>query len=196
MEMTSADKDRTIITHLAAKQRELQAGCECGGSGEVNCKFVSLHDIDGKHAYYAPDGYQGECGSLKICLDCNGTWKIPCSTCAPIRELELCWHESMEKRMYTCKHCGVHPLDQFPHPNFTTALHGTKWLLRHYLEVLGMWEEFVEWHDRNTHANISHPLAKAYTWKNISQPAIHASADILTDGLLLRDAVYAWMEVE
>ena len=143
-------KDRAIITALAAKQRELQAGCECGGSGKVEVKRD-----EHLNAFDPVNINRDKLAPINI-----GPYLIPCPTCAEIRELG-------------------NVLKVFSVPlaspiGFTTALHGTKWLLRHYLEVLGMWDKFLDWLRVNLFEN--------------------KYADILTDGLLLRDAVYAWME--
>ena len=112
--------DQQIIQALAKVREGRLALCECGGKGYVRPDNTGLAPWD--------DEWRD---------------KIPCPKCAPMRELELCWHESMEKRMYTCKHCKAHPLDQFPNPRLTTHQHGSKLWITHVLDVLGLLDEFL-----------------------------------------------------
>jgi len=134
----------------------------------------------------------------------------PCEKCAPIRELELCWHEKwhyvdmLENNgsMWKCEQCGWEVLTyqdpntfKYPVPDLTTKLHtsddGTVWYVCHVMEVLGLWERFVlnlnfkiaqeDWGEENPTSFIIDKIDKKI-------------ADILTNGTRLRDAALAFME--
>lgn len=166
----------------------LMDGCECGGSG----------------TYLVNRGHH------------EHERLIDCEKCAPIRELELCWHETIVTHHLptgdrlgewenhwkcSCGKTGVSLGDYSAgdyvanhnalcNPNLTTALHGTVWYLRHVLEVLGLWYEFVtDTKHRDEIVEIDAIYHGNKVWGTM--PKMY---DILTNGTHLRDAVLSFME--
>jgi hypothetical protein len=125
------NKSKRIMEALAKIQGEAKKSCECGGSGK-------------KKHYYSGD-----------------VWKvIPCPKCADIRALDLCCHErtiemieqwSIGGTIPSCPVCGLSEMEYKGVPDLTTALHGSIWLVRHWMEVLGVWGQagqagtFIDW---------------------------------------------------
>lgn len=150
---------KQLIEHFANVQQELLENCECGGA----CKYIQktwdswhgAYEHDCQHPRVEEEEFD-DCGAY-----CDGYTPIPCPTCAEIRELELCWHESIGyDNMWSygsvCRHCGIsnsemikmpdkvgHYPQKYPNPDLTTAMHGSKLLVVHIMTVLNLLDDFL-----------------------------------------------------
>lgn len=180
------NKSQDIINWLD-QTRKAMAPCEdCGGSGERRSCITMTCPVDGT---VAPPEY----GCKHLDAKCfHGQRYHICPTCAEIRGLDLCWHETdsgLHATMHTphkCKHCGQKYLDN---PDLTTHMHGSKLWIVHAMQVLGLWDEFVEWHDLKCFAKLR--MKGDWCVADFSLRA-RASADILTDGKHLVDALHSF----
>jgi len=185
--------DRKLIQAFQKYAQELKDGCSC------NDGWLPIEKIKGTQV---PERAIPE----------------QCEKCAPIRELELCWHETIVTRRlptgdrlgewenhWKCS-CGktgtslgdysagdfVANHNALCNPDFTTKLHGTVWYVRHVLEVLGLWERFVD--DVNPISPVLRCTGGQENGYKLSTNEINKFADILTNGTHLRDAALAFME--
>lgn len=172
--------DQQVIQALAKIRDERLPLCECGGSGEASSdenKFVPME------------------GTCPKCLDMRG--------------LELCWHEKWHYvdmvenngSMWKCEQCGWEVLSyqdpntiKYESPDLTTHPHGSKLWITHALQVLGVWDEFVEWNKKTLKWSYTQLYNKpgVYSWFFIHHHD-ELIADILTDGKLLIEAISSFL---
>lgn len=179
------NKDRDIINWLARYVK----GCkDCGGRPCVRlfAKGEYCYDI------------------IEVsCDDCDKEHlRIPCPTCAPWRELDLCWHKWRGwdgKGIWHCscgyisrtldeakKHMHEHPQT----PDLTTAMHGPIPLIVHYLQVVGLLDEFQTylWNKviGDFCCNIQVIKHDSDKWRGMN--------NVIINGILRRDAIWSFME--
>jgi len=146
----------------------------------------------------------------------------PCPTCAPLRKLEkeLCWKDGKEimpvcqepshEECYSgwiCESCGQvgnwndvnreHRIPKIDNPDLTTKLHitddGPVWYLRYLLESVGLWDKFMLRHFKKA-LYVKKFRESSNNVFTVKLGGAGAIADILTNGLHLRDAVGSFME--
>ncbi len=188
MEPDMNDLSKLTITALAGIQKAGVDGCKCGG--EVNDKCKIGIPIIRKHP-------TRPCASDDICKEiCIYT----CPDCAPLRKLDLYWYEwktsSVPHRTVRCIHCNIEEsiFNVQANPDLTQAQHGSTLLLVHWLKVLGVWGLFGSWHHRQINEFVNWGKCERITVYELSDIGDEAYADILTDGKLLCQAVWSWLE--
>lgn len=186
------------MENLSKKAIELLALCDglvegckgCGGSTLDRGTICTVHNP-----------------CTRKCAGCPTIQNIiPCSTCQPWRELrkELCWHEIVRLRKRVegvggyinnavCR-CGYGERDVESlksqteiqahlnkNPNLTTAQHGDIPLIVYWMQVLGIWDEFLDWQVSRLNAGNMTIYEKDF-------------ADILITGTLRLEAVVSFLE--
>jgi len=200
--------DQTIITTCAVIAGARVDNCkECGGSGlskdqSVACPHcrndvvVSLEMA--QDIIYCPIDWCEEMFEISHDLE-------PCPTCTPIRELDLCWHEP-DGMTWICGNCKTDvgwrgnnedSVDVLTlNPDLTTAMHGPIPLIVHYLQVLGIWGEFLQYVGTSTIIKKTEP-SKAIQGLDVTifdyaNMQINF-AEILINGELRRNAIASFL---
>ena len=180
---------QAIITALAKVRVEVKANCKCGGKGKVTRFYEDTTRV--KH--------------VDILRDKGGEFEyIPCPDCAEVRALDLCWHRdritgiSPKYQAYTCDNCGKQTDYRKFNPDLTTEPYkidgepqGKLWIV-HVMQVLGVWEGFVRWHNKQSLYMVHAPWGYDYSQRDEITPLV--SADILTDGSKLVPAIEAYLK--
>jgi len=185
--------DQTIITTLAVIAGEITGNCK-----EPSCGRW----IEG----YRYLDYKGGDSTLPE------SYSQSCPTCSPIRELDLKWKYEkcgacygtgrlvtgsvMGEPMFAQDHslkCHTCYGKPDPNPDLTLAMHGPIPLIVHWMQVLGIWEEFVT--DYLHDEDIVEPRGNAVGDEFLKWiiKGRMKRADIMVDRIKRRDAVVAFL---